>query len=113
MIRLSEAVSAWGTPAFNDTLKREIENLDIEQLPLQQGLSRGIYSKSDGLSAMIIDVGEEPGLIRVKAGIFYSAVITGCSCDNDPTPIEDQPEYCELRLDIDKASGETQIVSLM
>jgi hypothetical protein len=113
MIRLSEAVSAWGTSAFNDVLKREIEHLDIDQLPLQQCLSQGSYSKNDGLSVMIIGVDEEPGLIHVKAGIFYSAVIAGCSCANDPTPVEDLPEYCELRLDIDKSTGETRVVSLM
>jgi hypothetical protein len=111
MIRLLRSVSAWGTPAFNEVLKGEIECLG-EALPLQQGLSKGSYSKGEGLSAMIIKVDDEPDLIRVKAGVFYSAIIAGCSCADDPTPVEDLPEYCELRLDIDKRTAETRIVSL-
>lgn len=112
MIRLTKAVSAWGTPAFNEVLKGEIERLG-DQLPLQQGLSAGSYSKADGLSAMIIKVDEEADLIHVKAGVFYSAIIAGCSCADDPTPIEDLPEYCELCLDIDKRTAETRIVAVM
>jgi len=112
MIRFSQALSAWGTPAFDEVLKGEIERLGAE-LPLQQGLSKGSYSKPEGLSAMIIKVEDEPTLIRVKAGVFYSAIIAGCSCADDPTPVEDLPEYCELRLDIDKRTAEARIVALM
>lgn len=112
MIRLTKVVSAWGTPAFNEVLKGEIENLG-DQLPLQQGLTKGSYSKGEGLSAMIIKVEDDADLIHVKAGIFYSAIIAGCSCADDPTPVEDIPEYCELRLDIDKRTAETRIVALM
>lgn len=112
MIRLSASVAAWGTPAFDEILKGEIEGLG-DRLPLQQGLSQGSYSKGEGLSAMIIKVDDEPGLIRVKAGVFYTAIIAGCSCADDPTPVEDLPEYCELRLDIDKRTAETRIVAVM
>ena len=39
MLELPNALNAWGTTDFNETLKRELEQLDIDQLPLQQGLS--------------------------------------------------------------------------
>ena len=109
MLRLSKALNAWGTAAFQETLKEEIERLDADVLPLQQGLSHGSFSDGKGLSVMIIAVSEGPQLIRAKTGIFYSAIIAGCSCADDPTPVDEQTEYCEVLLEIDKGSGETKV----
>ena len=77
MLRLSKSLSAWGTPAFEEILKEEIERLDVGVLPLQQGLSRGGYSDGEGLSVMIIGISDEPTLIRAKTGVFYTAIIAG------------------------------------
>jgi hypothetical protein len=111
MIRLTKALNAWGTPEFEGALKQEIEQMDAAQLPLQQGLTTGSYAL-DGHKAMIIDVSEETGLIRVKAGIFYSGIIAGCSCADDPTPVNEESEYCVVQLDIDKHTAETTIALL-
>lgn len=35
MIKLSKALRAWGTEKFEKTLKKEIEQLDPSELPLQ------------------------------------------------------------------------------
>lgn len=113
MIRLTKSLSVWGTPAFRETLKREIEDLGATHLPLQQGLSTGSYAIDDGLQAMILGVAEGPTTIRVQAGLFYSGIIAGCSCADDPTPVEAHSEYCEVALDIDKATGETTVAPLL
>jgi len=41
MVRLGNALSAWGTSGFEAILKQEIAQLGADQLPLQQGLSTG------------------------------------------------------------------------
>ena len=112
MIRLAETLNAWGTPDFNNILKKEIEQLDAGQLPLQQGLTTGSYAIDGKLNAMIIGVSEEAGFIRVKAGIFYSGIIAGCSCADDPTPVNEESEYCVVQLDIDKQTADTTIALL-
>lgn len=112
MNRLPESVLAWKTAEFSAVLKREIELIDAAQLPLQQGLSISSYVTDRPFQAMIIHVSEEAGLIRVKAGIFYTGVIAGCSCADDPTPIDEQTEYCVLRFDIDCATAETTVTLL-
>ena len=112
MIRLTKTLDAWGTPGFKDILKREIEQMDAGQLPLQQGLSTGSYAIDGNLNAMIIGVSEAAGFIRVKAGIFYSGIIAGCSCADDPTPVNEHSEYCEVQLDINKLTAETTIALL-
>ena len=112
MIRFSKSLSAWGTPEFNGILVQEIEQLTIDQLPLQQGLSTGSHALDNRLRAMIISVVDEGNCIRARAGIFYTGVIAGCSCADDPTAVNEESEYCEVQLDIDKATAGTTVVLL-
>lgn len=109
MIRLDKALSAWGAPDFAAVLKQEIAQLGADQLPLQQGLSTGNYVTADPITVMIHSVAEMENVIRVKAGIFYQGVIGGCSCADDPTPTSESNEYCEVQLDIDKATAITAV----
>lgn len=112
MIHLQKSLKAWGTPGFEATLKREIEQLDAAQLPLQQGLAISSQVTDRPFQAMVIGVREAPGVIRVKAGIFYTGVIAGCSCADDPTPIDEQNEYCVVQIDIDRTTA-TATVTLL
>jgi len=109
MIKLSKALGAWQTSAFNSILKDEIEQLDAEKLPLQQGLTQGDYATGDNFSAMIISASETPNCIRVKTGVFYTSITAGCSCADDPTPIGEFSEYCEVQFDIDRITANTQV----
>jgi len=112
MIRFIDALNAWGTPDFNAILRQEIERLTADQLPLQQGLSTGSHALDNRLRAMIISASDEGNTIRARAGIFYSGIIAGCSCADDPTPVNEENEYCEVQLDIDKATAGMTVVLL-
>jgi hypothetical protein len=112
MIRLTKALNAWGTPEFEGILKQEIEQLDANHLPLQQGLTTSSYAIDGKFNVMILRVTEGAGFIRAKAGIFYSGVIAGCSCADDPTPVNEENEYCVVQLDIDKLTAETTVTLL-
>jgi hypothetical protein len=83
--------------------------MGAEQLPLQQGLTTGIYAMANKITVMINSVSEAKHHIRVTAGIFYKSVIGGCSCADDPTPVSDNNEYCEVRLEIDKVTATTAV----
>lgn len=78
-------------------------------LPLQQGLSRSSHVSGDALEAVVLGAAEEAQCIRVKAGIFFQGIIAGCSCADDPTPVDEQTEYCVLQFDIDKQSADTVV----
>ena len=112
MIRLPRALEAWQTPGFQAALKSELEQLGCEHLPLQQGLATGSYALEDPVSVMIIDASEQAGAIRATAGIFYRSVIGGCSCADDPTPVDEQAEYCEVVVEIDKVTAEAKVTLL-
>jgi hypothetical protein len=112
MIRFIDALNAWGTPDFNAILRQEIERLTADQLPLQQGLSTGSHALDNRLRAMIISAADKGNTIRARAGIFYTGIIAGCSCADDPTPVNEENEYCEVQLDIDKATAATTVILL-
>jgi hypothetical protein len=112
MIRLPESLAAWGTPEFEAVLKQEIAALDAGLLPLQQGLALSSRVTERPIQAMILGSGEAAGRIRVKAGIFYTGIIAGCSCTDDPTPMSELNEYCLLRFDIDPATAEATVTLL-
>jgi hypothetical protein len=86
--------------------------LDARLLPLQQGLSASSHVTNRPVQAMILNVAEESGWVRVKAGIFYTGVIAGCNCADDPSPIDEQNEYCVVQFVIDRLTAEASVTLL-
>jgi hypothetical protein len=105
MMRFVKSMQAWGTPGFSDVLKAEIEQLDVSQLPLQQGMSSSSYALEQPVNAMILGAAEQGDTLRVRVGIFYKGMVAGCSCADDPTPVDANDEYCEVQFEIDKLTG--------
>ena len=112
MIRLTRSLNAWRTPGFEDALKGEVEQLAVDQLPLQQGLSISSHVTDSQRKLIVMRVSDDAERIRVKAGVFYSGIIAGCSCADDPTPVDEQNEYCEVQIEIDKKTAEATVVLL-
>jgi len=106
---LPKALAAWDTPGFGGVFKQEVEQLDPSLLPLQQGLSGTSAVADEPFSVMLLSVSATADCLRVKAGIFYAGLLGGCSCADDPTPLESQPEYCELWFEIDLRSAATRV----
>lgn len=109
MIKLINSVQAWGKPEFETVLKKELKQLDPDLLPLQQGMSQSSCATRGAIDVVVLNSTEDANSIRVKAGIFYSGVIAGSCCADDPTPVEEQTEYCEVQLALNKDTGETTV----
>lgn len=109
MIHLKETLQAFGTTSFEKIAKDEINNVSSELLPLQQGLSLSSYVSKTPFSVIILNVEEETNIIKIKTGIFYTGIIAGCSCADDPSPLDEQNEYCELQFNINRTSSETSV----
>lgn len=109
MIRLPAALAAWKTSRFRPVLKAELEALDSHLLPLQQGLARSSAVSEGPVQAMVISEDETELAIIATVGLFYTGVIAGCNCADDPTPVDGQAEYCVIRLAIDRGTAETQV----
>jgi hypothetical protein len=109
MIVLSESMKSWNSPGFASTLKRELGALDAGQLPLQRGLSATSYALDDKPEILFLSAAEDEACIRAKIGVFFFGIVAGCSCADDPTPVEPQSEYCEFEVRIDKATAAAMI----
>lgn len=111
MLTLEKSLRAWGTSGFEAVLKQELGQ-HAEQLPLQRALSSSSSVADAPITVLILSATELESLIRVKAGIFYQGLVGGCACASDPTPESENTEYCEVQLDIDKASGAAAVTLL-
>lgn len=109
MIELTLSSRAWNTAAFDDVLKQEIASLDMMSLPLQQGLRYSSVALADKLSVSILKTSENDDSIFANASLFYTGIIPGCSCADDPTPIDESNEYCEILVCINKTTSESTI----
>ena len=109
MIKLIRSLEAWATPGFENTLKAEIQELEPNILPLQEGLSQSSYVSDTDISVLILDISETVDNILAKIGIYYAGVISGSCCADDPTPMSEQNEYCEVQFTINKLTAETTV----
>ena len=112
MVQLVNSLQAWGSAGFREVLQAEMEALDAHQLPLQQALVQGSYATDNSFKVMFIGASEQPEGLCAKVGIFYTSIIGGCSCADDPTPVDELPEYCVLQVEISKGSANTRITLL-
>jgi hypothetical protein len=112
MIFLPASVNAWGSDRFAEVLQRELGAMDASRLPLQQGMTAGSLALDTRVSVMILRVEDDADHIHVRAGIFYTGIIAGCSCADDPSPVDEHSEYCEVQLAIDKATAGTALTLL-
>lgn len=105
MVHLTESLNAWTSPQFKAVLKGELESLPVDQLPLQRGLKVSSHVLNEKPTVLILGIDDAGEMIRARIGVFYSGIIAGCSCADDPTPVEPVNEYCELSLELDKHTG--------
>ena len=97
-IKLSKAVASADSSEAAAMLKRELEQVDGLNLPLQQGLTRSSYTDGENFGVTILSVQRDVKGLHAKAGILYQGIIAGFSCADDPTPQSTIDEYCEIEL---------------
>lgn len=112
MLKLIKTAQAINSNNIKQIAKQEIQKINKDLLPLQQGLSLSSYVGKSEISVVILNIENKADIIQIKAGIFYTGIIAGCSCSDDPSPTDEQTEYCELQFDIDKNTAETNIILL-
>lgn len=112
IIDLPDSLGVWGSPNFEDVFKNEISHLGNSKLPLQQFLSRGNYACEDDIKVILLSRVKDGSMLRVKAGIFFNSMIVGCSCADDPSPVDKLTEYCELEFEIDRKTARACVKQL-
>lgn len=110
MICLPDVLLTADEAELKSRLKQALEKIDGTSLPLQQGLTRSSYTDGKDFSVTVLGLTRGPQQIHAKVGIFYKGIVAGCNCADDPSPVPEIDEYCELELSIDSTSGDAEIV---
>lgn len=75
-------------------------------LPLDRCVSQGSAADDGHCTVMVLRAGDDARAVHARVGVFFTEVVGGCSCGDDPASI---PAYCELRIRIDKTTAEADI----
>ncbi len=108
MVKLTNLLGELESNASISVIKREIEMLHAHLLPLQQGLQYSSYVSDEPIQVTVLNVEDEADLVRVRFGVIYMGVIAGCSCADDPTPLDTVSEYCTVEMLIDRMSANAE-----
>ena len=115
LIMLSKSLQAWNSENgqnhtnFKTVFIYEVEQLEGHLLPLQVALRYSNYAVLDEFKTMVISIQETDRTLEIKTGIAYNGVVAGCNCVDDPTPLNEQTEFCECLFKIDKQTAQTTI----
>jgi hypothetical protein len=103
MTILPASAAAWGHPDFPAVLKRELLALPAGTLPLHLGTSQGGIPDGRALDLTVLTTRGAEGHAVARVGVFFTEVVGGCSCGDDPYAVNG---YCELEVRIRRDSGE-------
>lgn len=109
MILLKNILKSLNNPEIKAIAKNELQKIDSSMLPLQQGLSFSSAVSSHPVNFIVLNIEENNDFVLIKSGIFYTGIVAGCSCSDDPSPTDEQNEYCEVLFSINKLSADTSV----
>lgn len=109
MLRLTRTLSAKDSADLAAVFKQELAQQGRDYLPLQQALRQGSSVLDSPLTVLMHDARTDAQQLRIRAGIFYQSVTAGCSCADDPTPLNEHTEYCEVEVLIDTRDAQTTV----
>ena len=104
-LRLPQSLAAWEQASFGKTFCAEVAALPHDALPLHRALKLGSHVVERPPQVMLLGREDGDGQLEVRAGVFFNSVLGGCHCADDPGPIEEHNEYCELRFMIERDTG--------
>ena len=109
MITLEKSRSAVGHENFQQVFRDEVCQLDKNLLPLQQGLKQSSFVSDSPIDVLVMDTLETDSEIIIRTSVFYSGIIAGSCCADDPSPVDELTENCELQFILDKNTANTSV----
>ncbi len=106
---LTKTLQAWTRDDFTAVFKRELRAVGADVLGLHRAMARGSYVSETPFDVVVLHRDSDDRLLRIKAGIFFFSVNAGSCCADDPTPLCEENEYCELEVLIERDSGEATV----
>ena len=93
----------WEKPGFSQYFLSELNNLKVEDLPLQDCCQYSSVIEPESLAFRLIAQQMHSKYLLIKFGVFFQEVLSGCACSDDPSQaMIHENNYCELELRIEK-----------
>lgn len=89
-------------PTLAATIKARLEALPPDALPLHKATTQGGIVGDQPISVTVLSASEASGAIKARVGVFFTEVVGGCNCHDDPYQANG---YCELAVHVDRATG--------
>ena len=109
MLKLPSTLGNHLPDSLKKILKKELESLPAGVLPLENGLTQGGYVDDNNITATVLNVSEQQSVINARVGVFFTEIVGGCNCNDDPFEIN---AYCEIIISIHKSTSEADVVAI-
>jgi hypothetical protein len=103
--KLVDSVGAFGGPAFAEVLRRELLALPDGHLAIA-GEQGGLVDPAS-LGLTLLSSRADAERIEVVVGVFFTEIVGGCSCGDEPFGVNG---YLELSVRIDRTDGAAMIL---
>ncbi len=110
MIRLNVPLIECDPGLFAQRLKSALEHLPPGTLPLAQATTQGGRVDDSDISVTVVALRDDGDFIRARVMVFFSEVVGGCSCGDDPLASNAQGEF-EVSIDRRTADAEFSVIS--
>ncbi len=106
MTILIKTIDVWGSASFSDVLKAELENLRSDVLPIAHVIEQGNRLDDSDLGIIVNAITDDGQKIIADIGVFFAQILSCVTCGGGDG-VHDEA-YCELRVTIDKGTGEAR-----
>jgi len=107
-----QALKYWGSDDFPQYFKQAVQSLELGVLPLKDCCKHSAMIDEDTIEPIILSSFETKDSVKVRTGVFFCEVLSGCACSDDPSQAKIlENAYCELIISIDKNTKEASYSS--
>lgn len=106
IITLAKSMAYWGNENFSSVLQKELIELGVNSLPIQEIATPGKFVNDSEIGITILNISKSKLNIKVKIGVMFSEIQWGYCCGEEEPMISNA--YCEVYLYINKITSEVK-----
>ncbi len=103
---LSHAILGSPTDRLAQGIAAAFKDIPAHSLPLQGCCHQGGAIDDGAVEISVVSVRADAQQIRAELDVFFTEVVGGCSCSDDPVGY---PMCCRMRLRIDRTTAESRL----
>ena len=92
-----------------DCLAMALQELPPGSLPLRAGCNQGGLVDDSDIKVSVLSVTRGTDRVSARVGIFFSELVGGCNCNDDPVVAN---AYCLLEVTFGRGDGQVEFTAL-